>query len=58
MEDLTIYSDDELSLHVMNDEALYSLRKYPAALEEAIYNLFKFTAKQYEVLQQDISDQR
>jgi hypothetical protein len=58
MEDLTIYSDDELSLHVMNDEALYNLRKYPAALEEAIYNLFKFTAKQYEVLQQDISDQR
>lgn len=55
-QDLTGYSDEELSLHVFNTEYLYCLRHYPAALEEAIENLFHFTPAQFDVLLQDIYD--
>ena len=50
--DLTDYSEDELSMHVFNDEALYNLRRYPKALYEAIDNLFKYTSEQMMVLNQ------
>ena len=57
-QDLTQYSDDELSLQVFNDESLYNLRRYPAALDEAILNLFEYTNAQYQVLQTDLEDDR
>ena len=45
-QDLTDYTDDELSLHVFNDESLYCLRRYRAALGEAIDNLYIYTPEQ------------
>lgn len=55
-EDLTQYSDDELSLHVFNCEVLYRLRNHPDALAEAIDNLFIFTDEQLIVLLKDIDE--
>ena len=55
-EDLTRYTDDELSLRVFNDESLYCLRRYPHALQEAIENLFIFTDAQRDQLRDDITD--
>ena len=57
-QDLTQYSDDELSLQVFNDESLYNLRRWPETLDEAINNLFTFTNEQYQVLQTDLEDDR
>lgn len=56
-EDLSQYSDSELSMRVMNDEALYNLRRYPQALQEAITNLFHFTPAQFAELSADIADE-
>jgi hypothetical protein len=55
-EDITHYDDQALSLYVFNDEALYNLRRYPNALQEAITNLFHYTSAQHDVLRQDIID--
>lgn len=54
-QDLTDYSDAELSLHVFNDESLYCLRRYPAALAEAISNLFEYTDEQEATLWEDVA---
>lgn len=55
-DDLTQFSDRELSLRVFNDKSLYCLRRYPNALQEAIDNLFHYTSAQHDVLKQDIID--
>ena len=57
MEDLTNYSDDELSLRVFNDEFMYKHRDDIEYLKEVIFdNFFKYTDAQMEVLIQDIAD--
>ena len=56
MQDLTQYSNGELSLWVFNDESLYNMRHHPADLGEALKSLFKYTSAQMAVLNQDLED--
>lgn len=55
-QDLTGYSENELSLIVMNDESLYLIRKtimrHPGLLNE----FFIYTDEQLEVLTNDLND--
>lgn len=53
--DITKYSDNELSLWVFNDEALYSLRR-SINLKILLEQYFIFTDEQFEVLEQDLKD--
>lgn len=53
--DLTEYSDNELSMHVFNDEGLYRMRNKPY-LKETLDEYFIYTDEQYEVLLQDIEE--
>lgn len=53
MEDLTQYTDDELSLRVFNDEGLYNIR-HTAGLADALDSLFIYTNEQLSVLQTDL----
>ena len=53
--DLTGYSENELSLNVLNDEGLYLIRHKPE-LKEMLNTLFIYTNKQMEVLEQDLKD--
>lgn len=55
MNDLTHYSDDELSLLVMNDESLYEMR-HSSNLVSILDEIFTYTPKQLEVLQEDLAD--
>jgi hypothetical protein len=55
-DDLTMYSDDELSLVVMNTECLYNLRRDRSALTDAIEELYTFTGIQWITLLNDIAD--
>ena len=55
--DLTEYSDRELSLHVMNDEYLYSERGHKAYLMALINEQFKYTQEQLEELENDLADE-
>jgi len=52
-QDLTQYSDDELSLLVMNDQALYSIR-HKRHLTDTLDALFDYTSEQMEVLTADL----
>jgi hypothetical protein len=53
--DLTEYSDAELSLHVMNDESLYRMRRQPLRhLREMLEEIFIFTTEQWEDLVETI----
>ena len=55
-QDITEYSDSELSLIVMNDEALYRMRRSAdlrALLEESLI----FTQEQWEELAQDLQEE-
>ena len=56
MQNLTQYSDDELSLMVMNDEALYSYRHDTESLFALLTEYFVFTDEQMDVLIQDLAD--
>ena len=56
MQDLTMYSDDELSLQVFNDEGLYLIRDDVFYLLEVLEKNFTFTDEQKDVLLQDIND--
>lgn len=53
MEDLTQYSNAELSLHVFNDESLYNIR-HRAFLKATLEELFLFTPEQWEELEADL----
>lgn len=55
MEDLTQYSDQELSLRVFNTEWLYRMRSQNA-LFEALDGAFIYTEEQKEILIQDLKD--
>jgi hypothetical protein len=52
---LTEYSDSELSLHVMNDYELYKMRRRPLRhLREYLEEIFIFTTEQWEDLVETI----
>ena len=55
--DLTQYTDSELSLWVFNDEGLYRQR-HSEYLKETLRELFIFTNAQWEELQQDLADDK
>ena len=55
MQDITMYSDDELSMIVFNDEFLYNGRHKSYFIKE-IEEFFIYTPEQLEVLIQDIQD--
>lgn len=55
-QDLTMHSDDELSLWVFNDEYLYKMRRQWASVVEVLTETFKFNDEQLEVLKKDIED--
>lgn len=50
MKDITNYSENELSLLVMNDEDYYIQMENPKLLLETLYQDFIYTDKQLEVL--------
>lgn len=59
--DLKEYSDQELSLIVMNDEGLYQMRRSilqdcKAGRPSILAELFEYTDEQLEVLEQDLKD--
>lgn len=54
-QDLTLYSNDELSLWVFNDEALYRMRNR-SYLKDILDEHFIYSEAQYEQLIQDIED--
>lgn len=55
MEDLTDYSEDELSLWVFNDEGLYSQR-HDIQLFDMLDELFTYTVEQKEQLLIDLEE--
>ena len=55
-QDITIYSDNELSLIVFNDEYLYKLRHNERALLETLNEFFIFNDEQLETLKDDLQD--
>lgn len=54
-QDLREFSDEELSLIVMNDEGLYNMRHRSQFLE-MLNDLFIFNDEQLAVLEQDVKD--
>jgi hypothetical protein len=55
MNDITNYSDHELSLLVFNDEGLYEQRHEDGFLD-IIHTLFKYTDEQLSELKSDLRD--
>jgi len=53
MTDITMHSDNELSLLVFNDESLYLMRNRSGFLG-LIKETFKFTPDQFQVLMDDL----
>lgn len=56
MEDLTQFTDQELSLHVSNDEYLYIERCNRDYLLALVDEEFIYTQEQMKVLMQDLKD--
>ena len=56
MQDITMYSDNELSLQVFNDEYFYIERHNLDYVLALCYEEFIFTDEQLNVLKQDIKD--
>ena len=56
MNDLTQYSDSELSLVVFNNEFLYDSRKNLESLREILDEAYIYTSEQWDELVQDIED--
>lgn len=54
-QDISHFSEHELSLLVFNDESLYQLRRCSDFIE-LLEELFVFTADQLETLKQDLHD--
>ena len=54
-QDLTQYSDNELSMHVFNDEYLYNNR-HRSFFKSIIDETFVYTAEQWDVLSDDLQD--
>ena len=55
MKDLTIYSDDELSLQVFNDLYFYTERHNKDYLLALVDEEFIYTQKQKEILIEDLA---
>lgn len=60
--DLTEYSDAELSMHVMNDEYLYKMRRQPLrALRETLEEMYIFNDDQWadlvETIEADLEEE-
>jgi len=55
-QDLTIYSDNELSLIVFNDESWYRMRRNEGHLIDTLKQFFQFTDDQLDVLKRDLED--
>ena len=55
-QNITGYTDQELSLLVFNDESLYVLRHKPGFIEDVIKDCFTFTNEQLAVLEVDLLD--
>lgn len=53
-QDLTEYSDGELSLWVFNDEGLYRMRRKKDLLLETLKEIFIFTDAQLKELEADL----
>lgn len=53
---ITNYSDDELSLYVFNDEYLYNLRYNIDILKSVLDENFIYNEDQYNTLLNDIED--
>lgn len=51
---ITEYSEDELSLLVMNDEGLYNLRRNHDLLKEVLDSCYVYTPNQMAVLEYDL----
>ena len=56
MKDLTMHSDDELSLQVFNDQYFYSEIDHPEYLMALIKEEFVYTTKQMETLVEDLNN--
>jgi len=54
-EDITRYSDDDLSLRVFNDESLYYLR-HDSDLISILEEYYIFTEEQLQVLSDDLDE--
>jgi hypothetical protein len=52
-QDLTMHSENELSLWVFNDEGLYRMR-YRKGFKDTLDELFEYTDKQWQVLVEDL----
>jgi hypothetical protein len=55
-QDITEYSDSELSLLVMNDEGLYRMRR-SSNLRAELEQVFIFTDEQWDELAQDLQEE-
>ena len=55
--DITQYSDNELSLMVFNTEGLYNMRG-TFYLEEFLNDNYVYTARQWQVLQWELEEDR
>ena len=53
-QDLTEYSEDELSLFVMNDECLYRMRREFLRSTNVLDDCFIYTSEQLDILREDI----
>ena len=56
MKDLTMYSDNELSLQVFNDQYFYSEIDDPKYLMALVREEFVYTADQMQTLVDDLND--
>jgi hypothetical protein len=56
MEDITRYTDIELSLRVFNDEYFYTERKNIEYLKALIDEEFVYTQAQMDVLKEDLEE--
>jgi hypothetical protein len=57
LNDITQYGENELSLHVFNDEYLYNARLNKSYLMALISEEFIYTDEQMDVLIQDLDDE-
>jgi|SaaInlV_100m_DNA_5_1039725.scaffolds.fasta_scaffold11845_3 hypothetical protein len=57
-QDITEYSDQELSLHVFNDEYYYNERNHREYLLALVAEQFKYTDEQLSVLLEDLDDDK
>lgn len=55
-QDITMYSEEALSLHVFNDEYLYNNRHMNYFIDYIIKEMYIYTEDQLEVLENDLKE--